>query len=317
MPVATLLDIAKLRYNDKVVGLIEENLASAPEVANFPMRTIKGTSFLTVKRTNFPTTGFRTANSGITKSKSEFAQALVQCFIFGGAIEIDKAVADANEDGPAAFEMTEASGVMKSALINLGKQVWYGVTNDALGFPGIKAITPKDASVSPAIIDAAGTTATTASSLYAVKYGEQNAQLILGENGRLELPPFQDQALYDSLGKMYPGRVSNLSAWTGLAVNNKNCVGRICNLTEDSGKGLTDAQIAKLLALFPVGFVPDAFYCSRRSRRQLQVSRTVVLNAQGSSRVSGAVENVAPVPTEAFGIPIIATDSILNTDAIE
>ena len=55
---------------------------------------------------------------------------------------------------------------------------------------------------------------------------------------------------------------------------------------------------------------------SRRSRRQLQVSRTVTLFGNGSTKPSGGLATVAPIPTEYDGIPIIATDSILNTEAI-
>ncbi len=316
----TLLDVAKANGNDKIVGLIEENLAAAPELKIFPVRTKAGTSFTTLKRTGFPTTGFRQANAGFTPSKSTFVKQLCEMFIFGGSINIDKAVADAHEDGPGAFEMMESSGVMASGLITLGKQIWYGVSNDALGFPGIKALTPiTAANSSPAVVDATGTTATTASSLYAVKFGPQNAHVVMGANGNMDLPPFMDAQLQDPVTttKFYPGRVSNLSAWTGLHVGNINCVGRIANLTADSGKGLTDALIATMLSLFPVGYAPDALFCSRRSRRQLQLSRSVVINGgSGNKKNVENVENVAPIPTEAFGIPLYATDSILDTDAI-
>ena len=91
---------------------------------------------------------------------------------------------------------------------------------------------------------------------------------------------------------------------------------RLKAATEDSGKGVTDAQLAKLLGLFPVGYTPSAFFMSRRSRSQLQSSRSVVLNSTGSSRISPTLEAVAPLPTEAFGIPIIATDCLSNTETL-
>ena len=318
MPNLTLLDVAKASGNDKIIGLIEENLASAPELQYFPVRRKPGTSFTTLKRTAYPTTGFRSANSGFTPSKSTFAKQLCEMFIFGGSINIDKAICDAHEDGAAAFEMMESGGVMRSALITLGKQIWYGVSNDALGFPGIKSLIPVTvANSAPAVVDATGTTAVTSSSCYFVKFGNQDAHLVLGNNGSFDLPPFADAQLQDAVTttKYYPGRVSNLTAWTGLHVGNINCIGRIHNLTADSGKGLTDALIATLLAKFPVGYAPDAIFCSRRSRAQLQASRTVTLFGSGTVK-SKNVENVASIPTDAFGIPLYATDSIADTDVI-
>lgn len=311
----TLLDQAKLNGNDKIVGLIEENLTAAPEIAIFPTRPIAGTSYTTVKRTGFPSVGFRSANAGNTPSKSTFVKSLVEAFIFGGVIQADKAVAQAHEDGPDAWEMIEANGVMKQAMINLGSQIWYGTTADASGFTGIKDATPKGGTT---VLDATGTTATTASSVYGVKFGLQDVIMPMGRNAVLELSDFRDQQItFDSGTTWLPGRVADLCAWLGLQIGNVNCVGRILNLTADSGKSLTDAKIAQWLSQFPVGYQPDRLFMNRRSAYQLQVSRTVVINSVGATKAAANLENVAPAPIEAFGIPITVTDSILSTDAIE
>lgn len=314
-----MLDVAKANNNDKVVGLIEENLSAAPEISLFPARPVPGVSFTTLKRTAFPTTGFRAANAGIATGRSSYTKQLSELFILGGAVNLDLAVAKAHEDGMAAFEMMESSGVMRSALITLGKQIWYGTVNDALGFPGIKTLLPHAgvADGTSIVVDAVGTTASTASSLYAVKFGNQDAHIVIGNNGSFELPPFEDQQLFDASSNAYAGRVSNLTAWTGLHVGNVNCVGRIENLTADAGKGLTDSLLSQLLEKFAVGFTPDAFFCSRRSRGQLQRSRTVTIFSQaGNAPRGGGNALVAPMPTEYEGIPIYTTDSILNTDGI-
>ena len=319
MPSTTLLDIAKLNGNDKVVGLIEENLKSSPELSIFPMRTIKGTSYTTGVRTGLPTTGFRGANEGQAPSKSTFRKALIECFIFGGNIQADVAVADAYEDGAAAWQAIEASGVMKSALRNLGSQIWYGITQDAKGFPGLKAALIKAAQTvagDDLTVDATGTTASTASSVYAVKFGEQDAQLVGGLNSAFTLGDFYKQLVAGpTANTSFEAYVAALNAWIGLQIGNENCARRILNLTADSGKGLTDLLLADLIATFPVGYVPDAIFMSRRSRKQLQKSRTVVLNGIGNGRPNQPA--LAPVPTDYDGIPIVATDSILNTDAIE
>lgn len=314
----TMLDIAKLNGNDKVVGLIEENLKFAPEVAQFPMRTIKGTSYKTGIRTALPTTAFRGANEGQTPSKSTFVNRLVEAYIFGGQIEVDKAVADAHEDGAEALQAIEALGVMQSAMQKIGSQIWYGVSTDAKGFPGAKAATVFGAStaVGDALtINATGATASTASSVYAVKFGDQHSTLIGGNNKAWELDPFTIQQIVAANSGKLTAYVAGLTGWIGLQIAHENCVRRIANLTAETNKGLTDALLAQLLATFPIGFVPDAIFMSRRSRTQLQTSRSVVL--QGNAKVRPDQPVVAPIPTEYDGVPIFATDSILNTDAIE
>lgn len=311
----TLLDIAKRSGNDAVTGLIEEVLTSAPEARIFPMRTISGTSYQTLKRTGLPTTGFRTANAGIAASKSTYTNELVQTYLFGGTITCDVAVANAAEDGPDAVKADEASGVMKSALIELGKQIWYGVSEDSLGFPGLKAFT---AAGSTYTLDATGTTGSTASSVYAVKFGNQGVQLVAGRGNAFSLGDWFEQLVLDGNNLPYRAYCNTLEGWIGMATASSYCVGRIYNLTADSGKGLTDALLNTLEAKFPVGVVPDAYFMSRRSRSQLQNSRTATaVYAMGMRRQSDGTDIVAPLPTaSASGIPIYATDSILNTDAI-
>jgi len=316
----TLLDVAKLNGADKMVGLIEEVLTSAPEAQVFPFRTITGTSYPTVTRTAYPGVGFRIANGGVTATKSEFVRKMVQAYILSGRVEADKAVAMAYEDGMEAYEMIEAMGVVRQALIEIGSQTWYGTSTDANGFPGIKAALPYTAGLADgSVINAGGTTATTASSVYAVKFGLQDC-IYVGGNGRIpELSEFRDETIYDTSSPALPlpGRVADLVGWIGLQIGSINSVRRIANVTADSTKTLTGSLLASLVNSFPIGYRPDAIFMSRRSRLQYQQSMTVVLNGGAGGDPTGAQTVVAPIPTSYDGIPIYATDSILNTDAIE
>jgi hypothetical protein len=326
MPSVNLLDIAKLNGNDASVGLIEENLRFTPEMEVFPMRPpIRGTTYTTGVRTGLPTVGFRAANTGVTPSKSTFKKQLVECFIIDAQIKADKAVADAFEDGAPAWQAIEASGVAKAALRKVGTQIFYGnvagAGGDVLGFPGLKAFLPKGgvtANGDALTIDATGAAALTASSVYAVVFGMKDAILVPG-NGTtpLELGEWRTQAVADEADatKQFTAYVNGLTGWIGLQLGNENCARRILNLTAETGKGLTDALLGALLETFPAGVVPDAIFMSRRSRRQLQLTRTVTLFGSGSVRVNQPA--LAVMPTEYEGVPIIATDSILNTDAIE
>lgn len=316
MATLSLLDVAKLNGNDTVVGLIEENLTFAPEVANFPVRQIRGTSYKTVTRTGFPSVSFRSANEGVTPTKSSFAQKLIECYILAAQVEVDKAVGMAHEDGMGALEMIEANGVMKQALIEIGSQIWYGVTTDAKGFPGIKAAVAFGSTI---FLNSGGSDASVQTSVYFVKYGNQDVSLIAGNGTTFNLGEFRDQTLYDASNNAYEGRTAGLTAWTGLQIGNVNCVGRIGNVGQDSETNdtLTDSKIAQLLQKFPVGYRPDQIWMNRRSAGQLQRSRTVTINANGTQKPGGGIENIAPWPDSAFGIPIVVTDSILSTDAVE
>jgi hypothetical protein len=140
-------------------------------------------------------------------------------------------------------------------------------------------------------------------------------QFIAGNNSAFELGEFTEQLVAGPVsGTQFMAYVAALTSWIGLQIGHENAARRIYNLTADSGKGLTDALLATAMATFPVGHRPTHIFMSRRSQAQLQASRTVVLNGNGNVRPNQ--ENVAPLPTTYDGIPIVATDSILNTDAI-
>ena len=329
MAQATLLDIAKLNGNDAVVGLIEENLTYAPELSVVPARTVKGTSYRTVSRDTYPGVGFRAANGGVAYTKSTFLNRLHECFIFSGNIRADVAVMSAYEDGPEAFKAIEASGVMKQAMIEIGQQFFYGLAADAKGFPGLQAfhsafsteLTAR--SVTNLTIDAGGTTESTCSSVYGVKFGEQGLQFIMGNNTPMALSDWFRQMVNDgTAGQDYLAECASLTSWIGLQAANPYCIGRIKKLTADSGKGLTDSLGEDLLATFPIGYKPDAWFMTRRSRRQLQKSRSVVLSSGAPQRQNAALvgtgggEVSAPVPTEMCGIPIICTDSLTDIELL-
>lgn len=311
MAQATLLDISKLNGSDETVGLIEENLTYTPDVAALPARTIRGTSYKIAVRTDYPGVGFRMANGGVTYGKSTFQNRMVECFILSGNVRADVAVASAYEDGTEAFKAIEASGVMKQALIELGQQLYYGTSVDSLGFPGFQAIHAAYAAsmTAPITVDATGTSANAATSVYGVKFGPQDVQLIFGENKSLELGDWFLQMVNDgTAGQDYLAWVASLNAWVGLQVGSIYSVGRIKNLTAETGKGLTDTLIATLLSKYPVGHRPDALFMNRQSLLQLQISRNPAVAYVG--------QVIAPMPTESNGIPIIVTDSIVNTEAI-
>lgn len=312
----TLLDVAKLNGTDAVVGLIEESISAAPEMALFPVRTIDGTGFKTVVRSGLPAVDFIAASQGIAAGKSTFENKRFDCQVLGGRVEVWKSILDAPENGtPADIKATEAAGVMEAALRKVGTQIFYGTTalGSSKGFPGLVSFVD-----SGKILDATGTTADTGSSVYFVKFGPRDVSLVMGRNGTMELSEFRIESLSDSDGNKGPGEVADLASWIGLQQASKHSVVRIKNLTADSGKGLTDALLASAMDLAPAGWMPDAIFMSRRSRTQLRAARSAVtaLRGDGKTGTLGGGAAYVPTPTDFEGIPIIATDSILNTEPI-
>lgn len=311
----TLLDVAKLNGSDEIVGLVEESIAATPEMGLFPVRTIAGTGFKTLVRSGLPSVDFIAAGQGIAGTKSTFENKRFDCQVLGGRVEIWKTILDSPENGPAAdIKAVESAGVMEASLRKIGRQIFYGTTalGSSAGFPGLVSFVDSDM-----ILDATGTTASTGSSVYFVKFGPRDVSLIMGKNGTMELGDFRIESLEDSDGNKGPGEVADLASWIGLQQANKNSVVRIKNLTADSGKGLTDALLSTALNLAPAGYMPDAIFMSRRSRQQLQAARAalVALRGTGKNDIGGGMA-YAPTPTDFEGIPIIATDSILNTEPI-
>jgi len=308
----TLLDVAKLNGSDPVVGLIEEVVTSAPEVNVLPARTIRGTSYKTVSRTSYPAVGFRQVNGAATAGKSEFVNRTVECFVLSALCAADKAAAQACEDGVAAWQAMEAVAVARQALIEIGQQIFYGTNTtfggNSNGFPGF--LQTYDST--NMVVDAGGTTDNVSTSVWLVSAGNQDVQLLLGNGTSLQLSDWREETRSD-----VPSYVADLTGWVGLQVVNPNSVCRIKKVTTDSGKTLTDSLLAEAFSKFPVGKQPTHIFMNRRSRMQLQKSRTVTLfGGPGPSKPAGSVEVIAPMPTEAFGIPIIVTDNIVSTESL-
>jgi hypothetical protein len=301
----TLLDIAIANAADPAVGLIEESIQACPELTLGAARPIKGILYKTLVRTALPSVAFRDANEGTATTKGTYENRTIETFIMNPMWNCDKAVADGFEDGAPAFIAMEGLGLVESAMRTICRQMYYGkrtaFSGDAKGFPGLL-----DSVNATMVVDAGGTTDNVASSVWAVKFGPQDVQWVWGLNGDLKLSDPIEQQINDANSNPYIAYVQNLLARPGIQVGRYQAIGRIKKLTTDVGKTLTDSLLGDLLALFPVGLIPDCFLMTRRSLQQLRKSRTAT-NPTGVP---------APIPSEAFGVPIYPTDSIVNTETL-
>lgn len=298
MPRATLADLAKLNPDHFVQGVIEEALAAAPELRVAAARTIPGNHYRTVVRTGLPSTGFRDANEGVETSLSTFENRPCECYILAARVEVDQAIADAYVDGPSAYQALEAVGVMEAAYRKAGFQFYYGTDADGKGFPGLIASYDEDNMT----VDAEATTART--SVWFVKFGERDVQFVFGENSVLRVSDWRVESLADANGKKFPGYVADLSTWIGLQCVNRHSAVRIKNVGAANGTTMNDDLAFEALSQFPVGVKPDFCFMNRRSLEQLRKSRTNVTSPTG----------VPTIPDSVAGIPIVVTDSLVNTE---
>ena len=329
----TMLDLAKLNSGDAARGIVEENAGAIPEWSLFPAEQLGAgkLKYETLIRSGYPSAGFVDVGGGFTNSKSLTRMETFETYPFGGRVQAAQMIADNySRGGAAGYFAFEASGIGKSAMFALAKQIYYGRVTDGKGFPGLKNFTAFGTTVTDPItgrsfrlcLDATGSTASSASSAYLVKFSTDTAnpngvQVEFGTGSVFELPDplVQDITDPNDSAKMLRVYASVLQGWAGLAIPNIHCVRRICNLTAQTGKGMSDALLADAASDWPQGVKPDAIIMSARSRKQLQLSRTVTLFGQGSGRPNQPL--VAPLPTEYDGIPIVVSDAIADTDAIE
>lgn len=297
--------------NDQNLADIEvtDLLDDAPFMKALAAETASnGTSHKYTKETGAPVVGFRAPNAGREYDSSDDTLVTIDLKILDASFQIDKALADAyTKGGPEALVAREARRALKAAFFGAEKQFINGtVGGAAAGFTGLADALAALANTK--VVNAAGTTAATASSIWMVRTRGDGTALtaIMGQGGNITIDETTVIKAVDGTGKYYPAYFTPIEGWLGLQLGSVHDVVRIANLTEDSGKGATDALIYKGLELFPAARQPNLIVMNRRSLRQLQASRTAT-NATGAP---------APRPTEVEGIPIVVTDAILSTETL-
>jgi hypothetical protein len=299
---------------------VSDLLKASPFISTLPMEpSSNGTTHKYVKETGAPVVGFRSPNAGRDLDSSDDTLVSIDLKVLDFSWLVDVAVAKAWRKGQEDYIAREGMRHLKAALLKFERQVINGIvgasdsafaSGDAAGFAGFRDAATVNQLADAMVVNATGTTADSASSVWGVRiatdgvsgvYKGDSASFELGDTSIVQhvVDPGTDN-------KTFSAFYTPALTWLGLQVGSAYDIGRIANLTADSGKGLTDDLIAQLLERFPVGYGPTHLLMSRRSLRQLQDSRTAT-NPTGAP---------APFPQEAFGVPIIVTDAIGNTEEL-
>ncbi len=257
-----------------------------------------------LKKTTAPTAGARAINDGLENTKAAYTKVTQALKLFDAGFDIDLGLLT-TKNGEALMRR-EASDHLIAAFVAVEKQLFYGTGNLAAGFAGFAQETGVDALADAMVVNATGTTVGGATSVWAVRVGESAVSVVYGMNGRIEVKPSYQAIRAGSSTGNYDVMRTPILFYAGCQVATSLDLGRIVNLTAQAGKGLTDALISQLLAKFPAGRGPTHLVMNRQSHQQLQASRTAT-NPTGQP---------APFPSEAFGVPIVVTDSISSTEAL-
>ena len=257
--------------------------------------------------TGAPVVGFRSENAGRDYDHSVDEVVTATCTILDFSYRVDFAVANAWRQGPEDLIAREGVRHLAAALFKVEQQVIYSTTSpgDAAGFSGFLTNTDYDALADDMVINAVGTTASVQSSLWAFRTGFNDVRLVTPFSRGITLG---DTIVTEANDANYPVYYVPASMLIGLQMGGKYSAGRICNINDATdSKPLTDDLISDLLSQFPAGMGPTFMTCNRTSLSNLQQSRT-------ATSQSGAP---APFPQDSFGVPIVTTDAIVQTEAVE
>ena len=317
MPILTLLDVATRNGTEKEIGIIEEINKAAPEVTQLHTVTGSKTSFSVQVRVGIPKPGFRTANTPATFVASKYKKVNVELMPMSTVAFVDDITLQTSDDSEPQVLADEATGVAQGAILSAGAQMFYGLRFDKKGFPGLP-----DYVDGPMLITANPAKEKTeeGTSVYLVASGHKGVQFRYGKNRTLHLGPWREMTIPGTdpeTGEpgLIPGKGANFSTFLAMISLSKGTQARLKNLGTGEGTTLNDDMLADLIETFPRDVTPTHFIMNRQSASQLRKSRQAVVASVNGGSIGGGSVGSAPMPTEAHGIPIIITDSILNDES--
>jgi hypothetical protein len=267
--------------------------------------------------TGAPVVGFRAVNDGADYTAGSSTQTSVTLKYIDAKVIEDAAECNAFKDGAEAWLDRRTARQLRQAMFVFEQQVWYGtVHGDAAGFAGLANDANYNQAADALVVNAAGTTAGTGSSVWLLASTPDDAAFALvgagdplingGNNINFTVSDTFKTVVPGANNKSMTALCRDAGAHLGIQVGSKYACVRIANLTADSGKGLTDGLLEDAMALFPSNMQPTLIAMSRRSRKQLRKSRTTY----------SPTGTPAPNPIDFDGVPLVATDSIIDTETL-
>ena len=357
----TAAQIAQGRNVPLSMGLVQALIKSTPLLASIDFRTSESTKFISLALIALPTAGaFVNYGEGFANSDAQLELREFDCSLVGGQVRAERITARKwdqthKETGYTWFDL-QMETKMVAQGIELEKQMIKGTSYDAKGFPGLKEMTPYIAAnilattetsakygFKRSVINAGGSTANTASSVYAIIEDPINGvQGVIGSDGQAaagELFALTEMMASNEAPdatnaptKKLIHDVQQFWGHIGLSLcgfnQSPNSVvptqfgcRRIANLTGQVGYGLTDALMSMLNRSFGPTARPTKFIMGTRSGQQLAASRqatsvNVMLGA--GPAITQTFNTYPPPPDDWNGTPIIYADNAIDEiEAIE
>lgn len=270
-----------------------------------------GTLHKYLKQTTASSSSFRAALDGITKTASADTLVTDTLAILDGSFDTDVAIADAYRGGRDAWLQLELMRTMKQVFANAEKQIIYGTGNDSSGFAGLVDDGQLDALADAMVNTAGGSNAATQTSCFLLRSGADDVSFILGNEGNIVVE--DEPSIIQKAGSgsgVFPALWVPVTGYSGFQIGGAYSAARIANIECNdltSATAFTDDDIYGALSLFPASRQPNLVVMNRNALRLLRQSRTAT-NQTGAP---------APRPVDVEGIPIIVTDAILSTEAVE
>lgn len=345
----TAAELARDRNTPFTQGVLMACLNDAPAIAHFDVRVSQTKRFKSLARIALAasTPGFTSYNGGFPlMGNAQFAVREFDCKLTGGYFEVEPISArEWERDNPIGtpWDVLQIQETLQADMIQRERSLFYGTAVDPNGPQGLKEITADaagnvltlddDASAAhytKTVVNAGGSTNGACSSIYAVKYGDRDAQIIYGNDSGGDLYQFGDKVQTVKVPdaaqptKKLVVEHQQFHAWLGLSIGGwsqqegeaaptQYCVRRLKNVSAAAGFTCTDFMLEALVASMP--YKPDVLFMSPRSRRQLRRFRSPAQTVYVGGVLPGnSSANISPIPIDFDGIPIIGTRHILSTE---
>jgi hypothetical protein len=305
-----------VQFNDRNLSDEEVNdlLQDAPLIQRLHSQAASnGTEHKYLKQTLASSAAFRAALAGLDKTTSQDTLVTDTLAILDGSFHADVALAQAAKNGIENYLERELMRTMRTVFATAEAQIIYGTGNDASGFAGLSDDAQLDAVADEMVFDAGGANASTQTSCFLLRSGAEDVSFILGNDGNIvvdEDPQIVPWIATAGASPTYPAYYIAVNGYSGFQIGGARSAARVCNIECNdltSTSAFTDDDIYAGLSLFPAARQPNMIVMNRNALRLLRQSRTAT-NGTGSP---------APRPTEVEGIPIIVTDQISSTEAVE
>jgi hypothetical protein len=250
----TLLDFAKRLGDDYKIGRIIELLSQTNEILD-DMTFVEGnlpTGLKTTVRTGLPQGTWRKLNQGIQPTKSTTAQIVATCGNLEAYAEVDKDLADLNNN-TAAWRASESTSFLEGMNQQIAAAVFYSSERATPAqFTGLAAYYPSVSTGTAAsaanVIDAGGTGSNN-TSMWIVTWGPNTVTgfFPMGKLTGLQHRDLGEETIYDATMGRYQAYRDHFKWEIGLAVRDWRYCVRICNIDITLLSGGSAANLINLL----------------------------------------------------------------------